>query len=204
MSAALTLGVAPGRAEDDRTRISRAVLLMLEGLTRRQGKYLEALDHYRGELGDNQDHDQVMAKLRGRAPAVLVSVGGASPTSKSTNKRSFLYRYQVEIAIISMHWDSPESRAVGGADRFEPNADPGINSILHDVRKLLAGRKPNVAGCNRLIPEGESIISQGEMAIFATRFSVGMAFEQPRSTDPTPDKAESSDTTAKLYVEQPQ
>lgn len=199
MSAAVALGVAPGRSDDDRTRIAAGVLLMLESLTRRAGKYLEALDYYRGELSG--DADQAMAKLRGRSPAVLVTVGGSDPEPKSANKRSYLYRYQIEIAVISNHMQSLEAREVGGGDKFEENADPGVGKILHDIRGLLAGRKLNVAGCNTLIPEGESIIIDEPIVAFAARYSVGMAFTQPRSSDPTPNLAESSDTSATLIVE---
>lgn len=200
MSAIASLGVAPGRSDDDRTRISRGILLMLEGLTRRQGGYLESLDHYRGELSGDQD--QAMSRLRGRAPAVLVTVGSSSPESRSSTKRSYMYKYQVELAIISMHMDSLESREVGGADRFMANADPGIGKMMHDVRGKLAGRKLNVEGCGTLIPEGESVISDGDMAIFASRFTVSMAFNQARSSDPTPNIASSSDTTHNLIVEE--
>lgn len=203
MSAAIQLGVAPGRADDDRTRIARAVILMLESLTRRQGRYLEALDHYRGELSSG-DLEQAMTKLRGRAPALLVTVGSSNPESKSTSRLRYLYLYQIEIAVISTHMDSPESREVGGADRFEPNADPGIGKMLHDVRRLLAGRSPNVEGCNHLIPEGESIIADGDLAIYATRFSVGMAFTQSKNPDPLPTKAESAEVTTTASVEQTQ
>jgi hypothetical protein len=173
---------------------------MLEGLTRRQGRYVDALDHYRGELNSN-DFEQVMAKLRGRAPALLVTVGSSAPESKSASKLRYLYRYQIEIAVVSLHMASLEARDTGGADRFEDNADPGIGQMLHDVRGLLAGRSPNVDGCGKIIPEGESIIADGDLAIFAARYSVGMAFTQPRNPDPTPNPAESVEVSTALHVE---
>lgn len=200
MSAA-ALGVAVGRAEDDRTRIARAVLLLLEGLSTRQGQYLEALDHYEGELGDGDALDQVMSRLKGRSPAVLVSIGGANYESRSVNRRMYLVSYQIEMAVVSTHLSSAESRGSGGADRYAVQADPGIYKMLHDIRGRLAGRAPNVAGAGKLTPESEDIVYQGAgMAIFSARYSVAMSFKQPSFSESAPNAAESSDVTATQFA----
>lgn len=203
MSAAVLISGVPGRATDERTRIVRAVLGLLESLSRRRaGGYLEALDFYQGEIGDDSDVDQVKAALRGRTPAVLVSVGTATYVSKSTNGRSYLANYQLELAVVSNHWGSNEDRGIGGADKFVDDADPGINAILADVRGRLAGRRLNVDGCQRARPNSESPIYQGkDMVIFQARYQVGMAFKQPSHSDLAPNAAESVGVTSTLIVE---
>lgn len=202
MTAAVSLNAAPGRSEDDRTRIARGVLMLLEGLSRRQGGYLAALDFYQGELGDDAALQEVMERLRGRTPAVLVTVGGVTYQSKSTTKRRYMADYSVELAVASNHWQSMEARAEGGGDKFVADADPGINSILHDVRDGLAGRPLNVAGTRAMVPLSEDVVFQSKgLIIFQSRWRASMGFAQPRSSDPTPEPAESVEVSTTLHVE---
>jgi hypothetical protein len=173
-----------GRATSDRTRIASAALVLLESLSVRHGGYLESLDFYQGELGDDASIDQVMNQLAGRCPAVLVMVGGSKYEPKSITKRRYLIDYSLEIACISQHWESNEGRAHGGNDKFTQGADPGVDAILDDTRRLLIGRDLNIEGTGAPVPMGESVVFQGrEMAIFQATYSVRIAFEQSKSSD---------------------
>lgn len=188
---------------DRRTDIATAVITMLASLTRSEGGYLECVDHYMGELGDGVGLEQVMTRLRGRSPGILVTVGRADHDRKSLAGLRYKKRFQVELAVISNHLTSLEARGIGGAARLSENyKDPGIYQILEDIETALAGRSPSVSGVGKLFPDSEEVVLQRkELSIYAARYSVEAAVCQPRSTEENPDIADSVEVVPELIVE---
>jgi hypothetical protein len=145
----LQLGIPVDRG-NPRSNIEAAVIMRLEALTRRRGRYLEAVEHYNGEITAQRAMEQVMLELLGRAPAILVVTDTSAARERALNRRRMEETIQLSLLCVSAHRRSTASRKVGDVVSIQdPTADPGINQILWDARQLLL-RGRLVVGARRL------------------------------------------------------
>lgn len=186
--------VAPvGEAPDDRTRIERAMVSRLEALHDVHGGYLRELGPYNGEISDAAGLEQIIARLQGRTPAVLVMVGTVQYREKSRRKLVYKAEYRVEVLCISNHWRSRETRNQGDlSSRLQPQADPGIYRILYDVRQRLMGERLGVCGAGRIVPVLEQVVLQADnLTAWNAVFEVPAHVTQESPSERAPHPAES-------------
>lgn len=129
-----------------------SIVLMLQPLHAHQGGYLKLLGYYNGELDSQQGVDDLMRQAATNAPFVLVAAGANSYESRSTSKQMWRNSMTMELLFGSANLRSHQSRLRGdvaaGADDLDdlPTRDPGIYRMVRDVRNLILGRNPGVAG----------------------------------------------------------
>lgn len=174
-----TAGALVDRSE--RTTLERAVVAALAGLERGHGGYLAALDLYAGEMLAN-DLDELKGNLRGRAPAVLVSVGDIAYSSKSTARRVFAATLELRLLVVSNHLRSLVARAHGDeVSAVDSTVDPGVNRILVDCRDRLAGEDLGLGGYAPLLPIGEErLVEVADLTVFEATYRTSTEI-RPRS-----------------------
>lgn len=111
----------------------------LKGPSKVQGGYLLDVRLYEGE----QSEDELLDRLLGQLPAVAIRWVGADHEPQSQVPGS-LYKYQndFELWAASSNYRGsalPEA-VVGSAVAAEAAKDPGVNAILGDLKKALAGK----------------------------------------------------------------
>lgn len=182
MIAAGLLQVA-GRSE--RLAVERAVLAALDGLLRASGGYLEELGQYAGEFVG--DAESVLTRLRGQAPAILVSTGDGDYDLKAMSRRRGVVALDLEIHIVSAHLRDREARRLGDEAGVQGSGDPGIYAILADVRDRLMGAELGIPGVMPPIAKTEeAVISLPTVSVFRATYSVRCSVEaQPPAGMPT-------------------
>ena len=167
-------------AGSERTMVERAILALLETLTIRQGRYLQRLDHYNGEIGSEDALEDIVGALQGNVPAVLIQTASASYDSTSIARSRLKATIQVEILLISAHMRSRESRNVGDeASVNDPKSDPGIYQIIADVRSVLCSRPLGVQSAQMLVPVTEQVVIQTpQLSAWVMRYSIDYRFDQ--------------------------
>ena len=178
MTAALAISQTPS-AVAERTMIERAIVAALGRLHRNAGGYLEALDLYNGELAASEE-DDLRDRLLGRVPAVLVTGGRETFTGRSIRRTALEGTLEVEVIVISGHLRSREARAHGDeVSLLDPRADPGVNRILSDCRRLLHGRDLGVTGVQApTLRAHDPNLKSAALTIFTARYEVDYRFDQ--------------------------
>ena len=111
----------------------------LKGPSKVQSGYLADVRLYEGE----QSEDELLDRLLGQRPAVAIRWLGADHVPQSQVSGS-LYKYKndFELWVASSNYRGsalPEA-VVGSAIAAEAARDPGVNAILGDLKKALAGK----------------------------------------------------------------
>jgi hypothetical protein len=167
-----------------RTSIETGVIELLAPLTRAEGRYLKAVDHYNGELLGKEGLDDIRTALLGRSPGVLVTTGDSTTVEHKLDRRNVIERFQVHLFVISTNWGSDKAQRVGDeASEFDPTLDPGINQMLWDIRGLLERQKP-MDGAQFLEHGDDAVIVPGGrgFTMWRARFSVAVHLTIPRVT----------------------
>lgn len=165
--------VIPTDRGNPRSNIEAAVLMRLEALTKMRGRYLEAIEHYNGELTAVRGVEQVMRELIGRAPAILVVTDTSTARERSLNRRRMEETIQLALLCVSANPRSMVARKVADVSAAQSaTADPGINQILWDARRLLMqGRL--IAGARRLRHVSDTaVIEEREMTGWRSLYEI--------------------------------
>lgn len=176
----ILLGSQALGAPSERTMIEAALLVLLESLSVRQGRYLARLDQYNGGIGAGMSVDEILGALGGATPAVLLQTSSATRTNGTLSRRRLLINYQIEILIASGHLRSLEARNIGDeASARDASSDPGAYQIMADVRDALDGHNVGVAGVGvpRWVSE-QVVIQVPALTAWVSRFEVDFHHEQ--------------------------
>jgi len=117
-----------------------------------QSGYLRDVRLYEGE----QSEDEILNRLLGQVPAVVIRWESARNDPKSQIPGA-LYRYETDFDIWAVSSNLrggalPEA-VVGSPVAGESAADPGVNAMIGDIKRVLAGRtgeelgQPGIAYC---------------------------------------------------------
>lgn len=160
--------------------IEAALLELLEPLSVRQGRYLERLDQYNGEVGAGANVDEILHALGGRVPAVLLQTGASSYSGGSIQRNRTRVTLQIEILIASGHLRSHESRNLGDESSVHDGAaDPGAYQIMADIREALDGHRLGIAGASspRLVSE-QIAVQTPTLTAWISRFEIDYRRDQ--------------------------
>lgn len=108
--------------------------------------YLNIVTLYDGE----PDEDSVLQWLFGQVPNVIIVWEGDDYTPKSGGSPGALYRVPMRFSIwaISRNLRGQQQGITGSQIASEAAVDPGVNRILGDLRRYLAGSDLNQDGVN--------------------------------------------------------
>lgn len=106
--------------------------------------YLKAIRLYDGEPSE----EKVLVWLFGQVPSVIIEWEGEEYVAKSGGSPGALYWYEPRFSIwaISRNLRGEKQGAIGSAIASEAVADPGVNRIIGDLRRYLAGSDINQTG----------------------------------------------------------
>ncbi len=145
-----------------RQRLEDAIeVRLIQRLGTPNGRYLEAVEPFNGQLDQTDGPEEFLRALRGRSPAVLIGPGSATYERESVAKNRWKRSTSIELLVSSAHDRTRENRHRSDvvAD-VDPSADPGIYQILEDVFDAIAGDCFGLEGIGRLDPIREDVLLQ--------------------------------------------
>lgn len=123
--------------------------------------YLKALEYYAGEFeGAGPDViDMVRESVMGRSPCILVATGRGAYDEKDVRRRRAVLSIDLHIIIVSNCFRSLAARTQGNVSLTD---DPGIWTILENVRAKLHGTDLSVDGLGPIVPLSEDPVITGK------------------------------------------
>jgi phage gp37-like protein len=149
-------------AGDERSMLEDAARLCLMPLYKMHGGPLELLDFYNGELDTEEGAEDLIQKLLGNAPAVLLAAGEARFEPSDLRRRRYSESLSLHVLIASRHLRDRESRNRRDVTAVHDRTrDPGCYALMRAVKDLLIGRDLAVTGLEPLQPIQEDVVVQG-------------------------------------------
>jgi len=138
--------------------------------------YLHLVGPYNGELDQTDGPQDLIRRIRGRFPAVLVSAAAATLRSESTTRTRFVREMTFEVYIASDHMRSRESRLRSDeAANQDSNCDPGIYQIVEDLSALISGNDFDLDCVGYFDPSREEVLLQEDgFTVWRLQFTVKM------------------------------
>lgn len=105
--------------------------------------YLRAVELYQGE----SSAEKILARFGSRRPALMIAYQGGDNTPLSAVAGALYdFRPNFHLWILSSNLRSDQEATIGSSVGTEAERDPGINCILEDCKKSLAGNDLSVDG----------------------------------------------------------
>lgn len=135
--------------------------------------FLGLVGEYSGEL-DSRDTgvDDLLRRINGQFPAVLVEAGGGALTTRNAAKRNFNRDISIDVYVCSNNLRSRESRSRNDAAYDAATSrDPGAAMTVELLHSLIAGNDFSIAGVGPGIPQSEApIIKSAELTVWRSTF----------------------------------
>lgn len=148
-----------GLARAQRTLIRDGVVLLLSGLLRANGGYLQAVIPWGGVIRGYTDEvgiDLLRAELTGRAPAIAVALGDR--VSEPAGQGGFVVKGAIELTLYhyANHLRSLTAgrTAIDAAALANDTLDPGLDVMLEHAEELVIGQRVGAAAVTN--PVGET------------------------------------------------
>ncbi len=151
-----------------RAVIVQQAILYLQPLHVRNGGYAEVVDTWNGEGAQ-----ALIAKLNGASPAILVSAGnGSIQDHRGMERNNSRKRLDIDVHVISSHFDSWEARSYGDHSQFAVGADPGAYQILQDIEEILHGAPTGAVGSDQFELDREVIEQQDDLTVWRAVYTL--------------------------------
>lgn len=159
-----------------------AAVLRLMTLHKGRGGPLELVDFYNGELASKTAMQELIVRLMGASPAILVATGETQFEPTDLRKRRYKERLSLYVLVVSRHLRSPEHRNRKDLEAtINPSADPGVYALMRAAKDLLVGWDMAVAGLEPLsIVQEDVIFQQPELTMWRLLFRGIYAETRPR------------------------
>lgn len=145
-----------------RQRIEDAIVArLIQRLGAPNGRYLQLVEPYNGEIDQVEGPDDIRRALRGMSPVVLVGTGSGVYENQSAQKTRWKRTISIELFVASDHRRSREDRLRADVvAKTDPTADPGIYQITEDILDAIGGDCFGLDGVGRLDPIREDALLQ--------------------------------------------
>lgn len=157
-----------------RAKVREAVVARLQPLHRDEGGYLQAIVFWGGDLSSEEDRDDLVELLRGRAPAIAIGMGAGTFTADGMTLQRNQHRKDIELTVFvaTGHLRSRETRMTGDVvSAGNVTVDPGLEVMLEQVEDLLIALDPPFATIKPLLPVSEgSVWNAADLLVWAQRY----------------------------------
>ena len=160
-------------ARSHRAVLVEQVILYLQPLHVRNGGYAERIQPWNGEGAQ-----ALIDKLNGASPAILVSAGnGTRQEHRGLGRDNARKRLDLDVFVISTHFDSWVARSYGDHNQEQVNADttradPGAYQILQDIEELLHGAPAVGAGSDQFEFDRDVIEQQDDLTVWRAVYTI--------------------------------
>lgn len=168
-----------GLALPQRTLIRNGAVTLLSGLLRSNGGYLAAVIPWGGVVRGFLDETAIQLlwqELRGRNPAIAVSVGDSSYEAAGMGGFNFKASIELTLYHYSQHKRSETAGriALDAVALADDTADPGLEIMMEHAKELLIGQRPALGPTvKQLVPRlEEELQTRDSHTIWAQRYAI--------------------------------